>query len=41
MHYLPYHTISNNRISNLIRTQLPFFVQNDHANFINFLEAYY
>ena len=33
--------ISNNKISNLIKTQLPFFVQNDHANFIRFLEAYY
>ena len=32
---------SNNRISNLIKTQLPFFVRNDHPNFILFLEAYY
>lgn len=32
---------SNNRISNLISSQLPFFVRNDHPNFILFLEAYY
>lgn len=32
---------SNNRISNLISSQLPFFVRNEHPNFILFLEAYY
>ena len=32
---------SNNRISNLIKSQAPFFVRNDHPNFITFLEAYY
>lgn len=32
---------SNNRISNLIFSQLPFFVRNDHPNFVLFLEAYY
>lgn len=32
---------SNNRISNLIASQLPFFVRNEHPNFILFLEAYY
>jgi hypothetical protein len=32
---------SNNRISNLIKSQVPFFVRNDHPNFIAFLEAYY
>jgi hypothetical protein len=32
---------SNNRISNLIQTQVPFFVRNDHQNFVKFLEAYY
>lgn len=32
---------SNNRTSNLIKSQLPFFVRNDHPNFIMFLEAYY
>jgi hypothetical protein len=35
------NTISNNRISNLINSQLPFFVRNDHANFVLFLEKYY
>ena len=33
--------ISNNKISNLVSTQLPFFVRNDHQNFVAFLEAYY
>mgnify|MGYP003335139217 FL=1 len=33
--------ISNNKISNLIHSIAPFFVQNDHPNFIRFLEAYY
>lgn len=32
---------SNNRISNLIASQLPFFVRNENPNFILFLEAYY
>jgi hypothetical protein len=32
---------SNNRISNLITSQVPFFVRNDHPKFIQFLEAYY
>lgn len=32
---------SNNRTSNLIKTQLPFYVRNEHPNFILFLEAYY
>lgn len=33
--------ISNNRISNLVNTQVPFFVRNDHTNFVTFLEKYY
>lgn len=32
---------TNNRISNLVATQLPFFVRNDHENFVRFIEAYY
>lgn len=32
---------TNNRISNLVSTQVPFFVRNDHDNFVKFLEAYY
>ena len=32
---------SNSKISNLISTQVPFFVRNDHQNFIRFIEAYY
>ena len=32
---------SNNKISYLINSQVPFFVRNDHPNFIRFLEAYY
>jgi len=33
--------ISNNKISHLVSSQLPFFVRNDHGNFTAFLEAYY
>lgn len=33
--------ISNNKISNLVASQVPFFVRNDHENFVAFLEAYY
>lgn len=33
--------ISNNKISSLVSTQLPFFVRNDHDNFVAFMEAYY
>lgn len=32
---------ANNKISNLVYSQLPFFVRNDHPNFVAFLEAYY
>lgn len=32
---------SNNKISNLINSQVPFFVRNDHRTFVAFLEAYY
>jgi len=32
---------SNNRTSALVSSQLPFFVRNDHPNFITFLEKYY
>jgi len=32
---------TNSKISNLIQTQLPFFVRNDHPNFVRFMEAYY
>lgn len=32
---------SNNKISNLVSSQTPFFVRNDHGKFIEFLEAYY
>jgi len=32
---------TNNKISNLINSQVPFFVRNDHPKFIQFLEAYY
>lgn len=31
----------NNKISNLVNSQVPFFVRNDHENFVRFLEAYY
>jgi hypothetical protein len=34
-------TISNNKISHIINSQVPFFVRNDHPNFIAFIEAYY
>lgn len=33
--------ISNNKISTLVNSQVPFFVRNDHENFVLFLEAYY
>lgn len=33
--------VANTRISNLVETQLPFFVRNDHQNFVRFVEAYY
>jgi hypothetical protein len=33
--------ISNSKISNLVASQVPFFVRNDHENFVAFLEAYY
>lgn len=33
--------ISNNKISHLINSQVPFFVRNDHPNFVAFIEAYY
>ena len=33
--------ISNNKISNLVNSQVPFFVRNDHRNFVAFVEAYY
>ncbi len=33
--------ISNNKISNIISSQVPFFVRNEHPNFVAFLEAYY
>jgi len=32
---------TNNKISNLINTQVPFFVRNDHQTFIKFIEKYY
>lgn len=32
---------TNNKISSLISSQVPFFVRNDHPNFVAFLEAYY
>lgn len=35
------NTISNTRISNFISSQLPFFVREDHPNFVLFLEKYY
>lgn len=34
-------TSTNNKISNLVNSQVPFFVRNDHQNFVLFLEAYY
>ena len=33
--------ISNNKISSLVKSQVPFFVRNDHATFVRFIEAYY
>lgn len=33
--------ISNNKISHLINSQVPFFVRNDHQGFVTFLEKYY
>ena len=32
---------TNTKISNLVSTQLPGFVREDHPNFVAFLEAYY
>jgi len=32
---------SNNRISNLVNSQVPFFVRSDHRTFVAFMEAYY
>ena len=32
---------TNNKISNLISSQVPFFVRNDHQQFITFIEKYY
>ena len=32
---------TNNKISNLVSSQVPFFVRNDHQNFVNFLQSYY
>jgi hypothetical protein len=32
---------SNNKISNFVNSQVPFFVRNDHRTFVAFLEAYY
>lgn len=32
---------TNNKISSLVSSQVPFFVRNDHPKFIEFLEAYY
>lgn len=32
---------TNNRISDLINSEVPFFVRNEHPNFVMFLEAYY
>jgi hypothetical protein len=33
--------ISNNKISHLISSQVPFFVRGDHQTFVRFIEAYY
>ncbi len=30
-----------NKISNLIKSQVPFFVRNEHEQFVKFLEKYY
>lgn len=32
---------ANTKISNLVESQVPFFVRNDHQNFVRFIEAYY
>lgn len=32
---------TNNKISNIVSSQLPFFVRNDHPTFAKFVEAYY
>ena len=32
---------TNNKISNLVNSQVPFFVRNDHRTFVTFLEKYY
>lgn len=32
---------TNNKISNLVKSQVPFYVRNDHEKFIAFIEAYY
>ena len=32
---------SNNKISNLVDSQVPFFVRNDHRTFVRFIESYY
>lgn len=32
---------SNNKISYLVNSQVPFFVRNDHPNFVRILESYY
>lgn len=32
---------TNNKISNLVSSQVPFFVRNDHPQFVKFLEYYY
>lgn len=32
---------TNNKISHLVASQAPFFVRNDHAKFVDFVEAYY
>lgn len=32
---------TNSKISNLVASQVPFFVRNDHDTFVKFIEAYY
>lgn len=32
---------TNNRVSSLVNTQVPFFVRNDHELFVKFIEKYY
>lgn len=32
---------TNTKISNLVSSQVPFFVRNDHQKFVRFIEAYY